>query len=278
LHLYYPATLKGDNNPNTQGDADPLLNYPYGCCGKEVPGNCKGHLGLVGTDEGKATANWVAGQKANFSVSGHAIDTPIFNPVGGNHGGGSAQIGFSIDGGKTFKVAKTWQGNWPDHNVHSLEPADMTYDFEVPADLPEGDAIFAWTWVNREVEFNMNCAVVSIQGSSGDPDPSSSAAPEPTSTQASAPDQTSEPSQFTLQGCTCACPAQTWSQSCTCTDCQSPSTKQAVAFTSRPDMLLNIDFEGASCKSEGNPTEMKYPDPGPDVVVADDGQYALAEP
>jgi hypothetical protein len=312
LHLHYPATLKGDNNPNTQGDADPLLNYPYGCCGKEVPGNCKGHLDLVGTDEGKATASWTAGQSANFSVSGHAIDTPTYNPEGGNHGGGSAQIGFSVDGGETFKVAKTWQGNWPEHGLQSLEPEDMTYEFQVPADLPEGDVIFGWTWVNRENEFNMNCAVVSITGGSSDtPDepeePTESATPEPTSTEPSTPEQTSEPSQFTLQGCSCACPAQTWSEGCTCYDCQSPSTKrrdvereavamhkrnlqrsaflnaplrraEAVAFTARPDMLLNIDFDGASCRSAGNPTELKYPEPGPDVVVAEDGEYALEEP
>jgi len=313
LHLYYPATLKGDNNPNTQGDADPLLNYPYGCCGKAVPGNCKGHLDLVDTDEGKPTAEWDAGGKANFSVSGHAIDTPTFNPSGGNHGGGSAQVGFSIDGGKTFKVAKTWNGNWPPHDIgNTLEPSDMTYDFNVPADMPSGNAIFAWTWVNRENEFNMNCAVVTIKGGSGDSsdqldDPTSTAVPAPTTTQPSTPEQTSSTTQFTLQGCTCDCPAQTWSQQCNCYDCQSPTTKrrdverqalamhkrnlqrsealkaprrraESMAFSSRPDMLLQIDYEGTSCKSVGMPTELKYPDPGPDVEDATDGEYELADP
>ena len=313
LHLYYPATLKGDNNPNTQGDADPLLNYPYGCCGKEVPGNCKGHLGLVGTAEGKPTAEWAAGTTQKFSVSGHAINTPTFNPSGGNHGGGSAQIGFSLDNGKTFKVVKTYNGNWPPHDIgNTLEPEDMTYPFNVPADLPAGDLLFGWTWVNRENEFNMNCAVVTITGGSGDnstqpEDPTSTAAPAPSSTQAYSPAETSSTAQFSLQGCTCSCPAQTWSQQCTCTDCQSPTTNkrdverqaltkhkrnlelaaamnaprrrsESVAFNARPDMLLQIDFEGTSCKSVGMPTEMKYPDPGPDVVDATDGEYALEEP
>jgi hypothetical protein len=149
MHLSFPPTLKGDNNPYTQGQADPYLNYPYGCCGQEQPGICRGHLDLLDTDEGKSVVTWEAGQKANFSLSGHSIQNTIDNVEGGNHYGGSCQVGFSVDKGKTFKVATTWQGNCPLRN-EGEDPSNQVFDFHVPADTPSGDAVFAWVWVNRE--------------------------------------------------------------------------------------------------------------------------------
>lgn len=230
LHLEYPPTLKGDNNPHTQGQPDNYLNYPFGCCAqpKEKSQVCKGHLGLIDTDEGKPTAVWAAGQSANFSLSGHKIQNTKENPEGNNHGGGgSCQVGFSTDKGETFKVVKTWQGNCPPHDVESAEPADMTLDFNVPADLPTGDVIFAWTWVNRknlhafrnsicnvltsiigEQEFNMNCAAVTITGGNGEtpevPPSSVSTAPATTPTQTQPPNYegpNTTPDQYTLEGC-----------------------------------------------------------------------------
>ena len=309
MHLYFPPTLKGDNNPFTvQGQADPLLNYPYGCCGKEVPGPCKGHLELLDTDEGKPTATWSAGQSANFSLSGQAIKSATENPLGGTHGGGSCQVGFSTDKGKTFKVVKTWNGNCPPHENESRDPADQIFDFTVPADLPQGNAVFAWTWVNREKEFNMNCAAVSITSGNGNtqqPAPSATKPSTPSATHSTAAQPTG---QYRLEGCTCYCPSQTFSTSCQCSNCESPVANrrdierkalamhkrelarseklnaplrraEAVAFNSRPDMLLSIDFTGSSCHSAGNPTELKFPNPGPDVEEksGDDG-YQLVEP
>jgi hypothetical protein len=131
------------------------LNYNYGCCGQEVPGPCKGHLNLVDTDQGKPVVTWAPGQKVNFTLSGSST-TEV---RGGTHYGGSCSVGFSTDKGNTFKVATTWNGNCP-HREGSIDPSTQTFDFTVPADLPAGDrTIFAWTWVNREKEFNMNCAL-----------------------------------------------------------------------------------------------------------------------
>ncbi|KAF2799705.1 lytic polysaccharide monooxygenase, partial [Melanomma pulvis-pyrius CBS 109.77] len=288
MHLFYPPTLKGDNNPHTQGSADPLLNYPYGCCGKEAPGPCKGHLDLLDTDEGKPVATWTAGEKANFTLSGAAItNTDAFNPVGGNHYGGSCQVGFSVDKGKTFKVATTWQGNCPLRHGGE-DPSTQSFDFTVPADIPTGDVVFAWTWVNREKEFNMNCASVSIVGGNGEtPAPPTTTtpaeSPAPTETQYKSPNQ---PAQYTLEGCSCECPSEQWTSACSC-QCESPSAKpklnapvrrtETVAFHSRPDMLLDIDFSTASCHSEGTDSELQFPNPGPEVVEGD-GEYPLAEP
>lgn len=336
MHLHYPPTLKGANNPFTQGESDPYLNYNYGCCGRKVPGPCKGHLDLVDTDEGKPVATWEPGQKVNFTLSGSSTT----GVKGGTHYGGSCSVGFSTDKGKTFKTATTWNGNCP-HREGSIDPSTQSFDFTVPADIPSGErTIFAWTWINREKEFNMNCAVVTIAGANEpqDPDnstPSSSAAPKPSPTASTAPQKPSTPptqpspshssqvpqqpsqtkpssvqptgsAQYTLQGCTCSCPYQTWSPACSCYECKSPTTKrllverkalelhkrhmqnaqklnvparraEAVAWNSRPDMLISIDYPGASCHSKGNPFELEFPNPGPDVVEGD-GEYKLAEP
>lgn len=90
MHLYWPPTLLGDNNPFTpKGQADPKLNYPEGCCGQPQEFRvCKGHLGLLDKPEGKSVATWTAGQPANITISGHRIDSPIENPRGGTHAGG----------------------------------------------------------------------------------------------------------------------------------------------------------------------------------------------
>ena len=310
MHLEWPPTLKGENNPHTQDGPSPYLIYPYGCCGQPTPGPCKGFLPLVDTDEGRPVATWTAGQKVNFTLSGHTRT----DVKGGTHYGGSCQAGFSTDGGNTFKVAATWNGNCP-HRHGTIDPSTQVFDFTVPADIPNGErTIFAWTWLNRESEFNMNCAVVTTVSSSGEaqtPQYQPPQQPEPPSQDESGKDEppTGQPAgsaQYTLKGCSCSCPYQTWSPACSCYDCDSPTTKrhlverkalqlhkrhlqnaeklnvpvrraEVVAWDSRPNMLLSIDFPGASCKSPNNGFELEFPDPGPDVIKGD-GEYKLALP
>ncbi|KAF2864908.1 hypothetical protein BDV95DRAFT_267478 [Massariosphaeria phaeospora] len=349
-----PPVLMGDNNPNTpQGKADPFLNYPYGCCGKEEPGICRGHLDKLDGPEGAPVATWAAGQKVNFTLTGRSVESATYNEEGGTHWGGSCQAGFSVDKGKTFRVATTWQGNCPHREGSHLDPSSQTFDMTVPADLPAGERIiFAHTWINREKEFFMSCSVVTISGGSGEapetpPDaPASSAAPyqpsgtpapeepeapassvkppkstrapkptpNPYGTQPAYPQPTSsveEKSEFSLEGCTCACPAQTWSEACSCYGCDSPATKrhlverralelhrrnlelaaapvrraESVAWAKRPLMLLTIDNDDAKlaalgtpkCTSAGDPAEVEFPNPGPEVVDTD-GQAPLQKP
>lgn len=54
-----------------------------------------------------------------------------------------------------------------------------TYDFNMPSDVANGDALFAWTWFNYEGnrEMYMNCADVTITGGSGTADSFESAYP-----------------------------------------------------------------------------------------------------
>jgi hypothetical protein len=82
-------------------------------------------------------------------------------PLGGNHYGGSCQIGFSTDKGATFRTVVSYQGNCPLRHGGE-DPSGQEFNFTVPEDMPVGEAVFAWTWINREQEFNMNCAAVSI--------------------------------------------------------------------------------------------------------------------
>jgi hypothetical protein len=59
-------------------------------------------------------------------------------------------------------------------------PLESTYDFDIPNDVANGDALFAWTWFNYEGnrEMYMNCADVTVTGGQGTVDSFESAYPE----------------------------------------------------------------------------------------------------
>ncbi|KAK3378248.1 hypothetical protein B0H63DRAFT_242058 [Podospora didyma] len=96
------------------------------------------------------------------------------------HGGGSCQVSITYDTAPTknsvWKVihsieggcpAKNTPGNLPD-NAEGATPFE--YSFPIPSDIPTGNATIAWTWLNRigNREFYMNCAPVTLTGTSGD--------------------------------------------------------------------------------------------------------------
>ncbi|KAF2174842.1 hypothetical protein K469DRAFT_724964 [Zopfia rhizophila CBS 207.26] len=239
MHLYFPPTLKGDNNPNTRGGADPYLNYPYGCCGQAVTGPYKNYLHLLDTKEGKPVVEWTWQE----------------NREGGTHYGGSYQVGFSVDKGKTFKVATTWQGNCP-LREGSADPSTQRFDFVIPADIPLGNAVFAWTWVNREREINMNCASVTITRGDGD-----NRKQHPTSLSSIQATPTQMPTRLYRRY----------------THDILAERSEPVSFNSRPKLLISIDYSGADCQSLGGNAELKWPNPGPNVIVGD-SMYPLNEP
>ncbi|MCJ1303397.1 hypothetical protein MMC08_006206 [Hypocenomyce scalaris] len=150
MQLNSPPTFGAANNPYRTAPADTELTFPYGCCGKEIPFPCRGYLNLLGTPQGASVATWTAGSVQNFSLTGL-----------GNHYGGSCQVSFSVDNGTTWQVATSFEGDCP-HRNGGVDPALQTFNFTVPADIRTGSAVFAWTWFNREQEFNMNCAAVTI--------------------------------------------------------------------------------------------------------------------
>ncbi|PPJ52792.1 hypothetical protein CBER1_11283 [Cercospora berteroae] len=225
MQLFYPAPFNASNNPHrTSTTADPYLEFPYNCCGDKdrwmYP--CRGYQRLLSTPDGAPTATWHAGQPATFTLWGPT-------PYGGNHYGGSCQIGFSTDGGATFRVATSYEGNCP-HRNNGIEPEGQNFEFLVPNDLQPGVQLFAWIWYNREREWNMNCAAVEIVG----PEVGAGGA-------ASAP-------AGDARGKTSSAPT-------------------SVPFRARP--LLFVADDGNDCETPRSTAELEFPEPGPEVVVGD---------
>jgi hypothetical protein len=99
----------------------------------------------------RATAQYTAGQTYNLTLTGSAT-----------HGGGSCQLSLSYDNGQTFKVIQSMEGGCP---------LVSRYNFKIPSDVANGQALFAWTWYNLigNRELYMNCADVVISGGTGSP-------------------------------------------------------------------------------------------------------------
>ncbi|EUC40825.1 lytic polysaccharide monooxygenase [Bipolaris oryzae ATCC 44560] len=141
------------------------FNFPIGCCNSQgeptlpSPGDCRGHLALLDTEEGRPQVTWEPGQDAYFKLSDYMYSIGV---PGSTHYGGSCQIGFSVDKGQTWKVAASYHGNCP----HRDKDMPQVFEFKVPLNIPTGIAVFAWIWLNREHEFFMNCAAVQISSGS----------------------------------------------------------------------------------------------------------------
>ncbi|KAF1842362.1 lytic polysaccharide monooxygenase [Cucurbitaria berberidis CBS 394.84] len=99
------------------------------------------------------------GEKQTMALSGSAV-----------HGGGSCQLSVSLDTEPTansiFKVIKSMEGGCP-----GVESQALSYDFELPASIPNGKATFAWTWFSKlsgQPELYMNCAPIDVTGGASD--------------------------------------------------------------------------------------------------------------
>eukprot|EP00835_Amoeboradix_gromovi_P006683 NODE_843_length_3758_cov_0.336977.p1 type:complete len:384 gc:universal NODE_843_length_3758_cov_0.336977:1734-583(-) len=79
---------------------------------------------------------------------------------GAPHGGGICQFALSYD-------SKTWI------SIKDVEGPCMidslTYPVTIPSKVPNGDAVFMWSWINRlgNREYYTNCADIVISGSTG---------------------------------------------------------------------------------------------------------------
>ncbi|KAJ2609848.1 hypothetical protein H4S08_003873 [Coemansia sp. RSA 1365] len=107
-------------------------------------------------------AKWTAGKSITVEFGQHAV----------SHSGGHCEFSISYDGGKTFVVIHQelrycFVGKKPSSVTN--EVSVFSYTFKLPENLPSSDkAVFSWTWVNASGnrEFYMNCADVSISGTS----------------------------------------------------------------------------------------------------------------
>lgn len=105
----------------------------------------------------KTMNNFKVGEQQTLSFSGSAV-----------HGGGSCQLSVTTDKTPTkdskFKVIHSIEGGCPGVD------GPATFKFDVPKELPNGEATFAWTWFNKigNREMYMNCAPITISGGSDD--------------------------------------------------------------------------------------------------------------
>ena len=270
LQLAYPAPFNASNNPHRTTHEDPYLQYPYDCCGPgarwEYP--CRDYHNLLGTPDGLPTATWEVGSQQSWSMAGI-----------GNHYGESCQVGFSIDHGETFRVSTSYEGNCPRRNAGN-SPEGQDFPFSVPHDMTPGIHFFAWVWYNREQEFNMNCAAVNITV----PTTTSTSPTGPTgyqqhSTTIATSDGETNTAPTDLAGmyktangllCTCKNPLDISTCDCACSgnttgiDKRDDQNEHSILFSDRPMMLVADDGKG--CLTPMADAELKYPEPGPEVV------------
>ena len=144
MEMSWPYPLHSKYNPaNSYNIIDYSMTSPLLKDGSNFP--CKGYQN---DRPFVPVVTYSAGSTYNMTVAGSAT-----------HGGGSCQLSLSYDNGATFRVIKSMIGGCP---------LTSTYDFTIPSYAPDGDALFAWTWQNEigNREYYMNCATVSIEGSS----------------------------------------------------------------------------------------------------------------
>jgi hypothetical protein len=143
MEMSWPYPLHSKYNPaNSYTIIDYSMTSPLLKDGSNFP--CKGYQN---DRPFVPVATYSAGSTYNMTIAGSAV-----------HGGGSCQLSLSYDNGATFRVIKSMIGGCP---------LTSTYDFTIPSYAPDGNALFAWTWQNEQGnrEYYMNCATVSIEGS-----------------------------------------------------------------------------------------------------------------
>ncbi|KAA8910399.1 hypothetical protein TRICI_004197 [Trichomonascus ciferrii] len=137
MEMYYPAPIKSRYNRYYDywnvdySYNDPLGTYPCKGYHEEEPEN--------------SVETFEAGKTYTLSLMGKA-----------KHHGGSCQLSLSYDRGETFTVIKSIIGGCP---------LELDYDFEIPQSAPQGQALFAWSWISRSGnrDFYHNCAWVNIE-------------------------------------------------------------------------------------------------------------------
>jgi len=116
---------------------------------------CKGYP-LV-DKEMKSQASWTAGNSQKIELSVHA-----------SHRGGVCQFGLSYDMGKTIKTVQTVPNCLKAEAQPTTDDSSTTQTFSLnlPKDIPNGEALFSWSWFNTEGNREMynDCSLITISG------------------------------------------------------------------------------------------------------------------
>ncbi|RPB29246.1 hypothetical protein L211DRAFT_845236 [Terfezia boudieri ATCC MYA-4762] len=130
--------------------ADFDYTAPLSPSGSNYP--CRGMLKYLGTTVAQSVRTYSPGGTYELKFDGSAT-----------HAGGSCQVSLSYDQGATWKAFKSFIGG-----CVGIQPGgSQAFQFTIPSDAPQGEALFGWTWFNHEGnrEMYMNCAVVTIGSS-----------------------------------------------------------------------------------------------------------------
>ena len=130
----------------SQGNVDYNIMAPLYFDGSTFPFPCKGF------PKGPSTKT-INGNKVSVTLEGSAT-----------HGGGHCQFGVTYDDSK-FVVLRTVTDN--------CLTGGMTYDFDLPSNIPSGDITVFWTWINRigNREYYMECADITVDNPTGSNSP-----------------------------------------------------------------------------------------------------------
>ncbi|OQE27539.1 hypothetical protein PENSTE_c004G01579 [Penicillium steckii] len=142
MQMSKPYPIRSPLNKDSKGKKDYSYTNPLQSSGSDYP--CKGYA----KDDFDSQATYKQGSKYTMELDGSAT-----------HDGGSCQLALTYDQGETFKVIESMLGSCP---------IAKKYDFTIPSDAPDGEALLAWTWFNKvgNREMYMNCAMVTIGGGS----------------------------------------------------------------------------------------------------------------
>ncbi|KAJ5756758.1 Extracellular protein [Penicillium manginii] len=142
MQMAKPYPIRSPLNKDSKGQKDYSYTNPLQTSGSDYP--CKGYA----KDDFDSQATYKQGQKYTMELEGSAT-----------HDGGSCQLALTYDQGETFKVIESILGDCP---------IAKKYDFTIPSDAPDGEALLAWTWFNKvgNREMYMNCAFVTVGGGS----------------------------------------------------------------------------------------------------------------
>lgn len=141
MQMMKPYPIRSPLNKDSDEKKDYSYTNPLQTSGGDYP--CKGYA----NDAFQSQASYSPGETYEMELDGSAT-----------HGGGSCQLALTYDRGKTFKVIESMLGDCP---------IAKKYNFQIPSDAPNGEALLAWTWFNKvgNREMYMNCAMVTIGGS-----------------------------------------------------------------------------------------------------------------
>jgi hypothetical protein len=186
------------------------------------------------------------------------------------HDGGSCQLALTYDQGETFKVIESILGDCP---------IAKKYDFTIPSDAPDGEALLAWTWFNKvgNREMYMNCAFVTVGGGSKGKQVPAHHANKHTIEQADHPNHPNHPNHPPMKEMDAPVadkmPHEEKHKEMVHEHAQRDvyGAMKTTSFSSLPELFVaNVDQAGKCVTIEGE--AVNFPKPGPNVIGKADGK------